>query len=382
LRLFCFYCIIYSMKIKTTLLLLAAFVCFIPTYSHAQVKGMWVVRYSLTSPQNVKRIVRSASQAGITDLFVQFYAKGEAYYDSKIIPTAGCVTKNFDPLALMLKECKLYGIRMHAWINVYFVWSSDQRPRDRRHAYYRGDTWFAADSEFRSLKDYTQAELTRKNLEGVYLSPASYDVKQYVRELVREILLRYDVDGIHLDYVRYGKLDCSYDISSRTSFYNQYKVDPAQFFSGNPGLKPYWDTWFQWRMYHISDLVSQLKMDIVSFNPWVKLSAAVKPDPVEARVGFGQDWPNWLLNRWVDFVVIMDYSQDTETAVNLAKKAVQYRGAGQVYIGLGAWRDSMQGIMEKTKKLRRSGINDIVLFSYDGLAQRGISFEELKKRGF
>ncbi len=348
----------------------------------AQVKGMWVVRYALTSPAAARRIVERADQAGVTDLFVQFYAKGEAYYNSAFVPRAACVSKDFDPLAIMVRECKARKIRVHAWINVYFVWSSDQRPRDRRHAYYRNRDWFACDAAGRCLRDYTQAELNRIGTEGVFLSPANQEVKQYLRELVREILFKYDVDGIHLDYVRYPGLDYAYDIPNRTAFRAQYGVDPVRLLDGDPTLKPYWDTWFLWRMYQVTDLVAQLKIDIHQFNPWVKLSAAVKADPDEARVGFGQDWPSWLANRWVDFVVLMDYSQSTETVLRLAQKSARYKGRGAVYVGLGAWRDSMDGIMEKIYALRQAGLDDIVLFSYDGLAERGITFETLKQRGF
>lgn len=367
---------------KLSCIFLSLFVITLAYTTHAQVKGMWVVRYSLTSPAAAKRIVDRAAAAGVTDLFVQFYAKGEAYYNSAIIPHAACVTPGFDPLAIMIRECKAKKIKIHAWINVYFVWSSDQKPRDKRHAYYRKNDWFAADQSGRSLRDYRQAELTRGNLEGVYLSPASEDAKQYLRELVREILFKYDVDGVHLDYVRYGRLDYSYDPANRSAFKARYGIDPIKLLDGDPRLKPYWDTWFLWRMYQITDLVAQLKIDIHQFNPWMKLSAAVKPDPDEARTGFGQDWPSWLANDWVDFVVLMDYSQNTETVLRLAQKANRYKGRGQVYVGLGAWRDSMDGIMEKVHALRRAGIPDIVLFSYDGLAQRGITFETLKQRGF
>jgi uncharacterized lipoprotein YddW (UPF0748 family) len=343
---------------------------------------MWVVRYSLTSPAAAKKIVDRAASAGVTDLFVQFYAKGEAYYNSAIIPHAACVTPGFDPLAIMIRECKAKRIKIHAWINVYFVWSSDQKPKDKRHAYYKGKDWFGADQSGRSLRDFRQSELANATLEGVYLSPASEDAKQYLRELVREILFKYDVDGVHLDYVRYGRLDYSYDPANRAAFKARYGVDPIKLLDGDPALKPYWDTWFLWRMYQITDLVAQLKIDIHQFNPWMKLSAAVKPDPDEARTGFGQDWPSWLANDWVDFVVLMDYSQNTGTVVRLAQKAHRYKGRGGVYVGLGAWRDDMDGIMEKVHALRQAGIPDIVLFSYDGLAQRGITFETLKQRGF
>ncbi|MDI6739867.1 MAG: family 10 glycosylhydrolase [Candidatus Edwardsbacteria bacterium] len=343
---------------------------------------MWVIRYSLTSPAAAKKIVDRARQAGVTDLFVQFYARGEAYYNSAVIPHASCVRPDFDPLAIMIRECKAKGIKIHAWINVFFVWSSDQRPRDRRHAYYRDRDWFGADQAGRCLRDFTQSELARANLEGVYLSPANQDAKQYLRELVREILFKYDVDGVHLDYVRYGRLDYSYDPANRSAFKAQYGVDPLRLLDGDTRLKPHWDTWFLWRMYQITDLVAQLKIDIHQFNPWMKLSAAVKPDPDEARVGFGQDWPSWLANDWVDFVVLMNYSQSTETVLRLARKAYRYKGRGEVYVGLGAWRDSIEGIMEKVFALRRAGIENIVLFSYDGLAERGITFETLKQRGF
>jgi uncharacterized lipoprotein YddW (UPF0748 family) len=372
------------MTIKTTMirtgLILALLAAAAPAL--AQVKGAWVVRYSLTSPQSVRKIAEQSARAGITDLFVQFYARGEAYYDSRIAPRAPVVSRDFDPLKLMAGECKSRGIRLHAWINVYFVWSSDQKPRSRDHAYYRGPRWFAADASGRSLRDYSQWELARNNLEGVYLSPASAEVKLYIRSLAQEIVLKYDVDGIHLDYVRYGHIDFSYDPSSRLGFYQAYTVDPVRFFDGDPRLKPYWNTWYLWRLHQITELVAWMKADIAKTSPWVRLSAAVKPDPDEARLGFGQDWPGWLANGWLDFAVLMNYSSDTKTVVRLAQKAYRYKGRGEVYIGLGAWRDSPEGIVEKTRQLRRLGMGDVVLFSYDGLAERKIDLERLRQMGF
>jgi uncharacterized lipoprotein YddW (UPF0748 family) len=366
------------------LILLLALVCpeKADSGSPVGVKGLWVVRYSLNSPQNVRKIAEQAEEAGITDLFVQFYAKGEAYYPSRVAPSVPVVTGSFDPLKLMVKECKQRGIRIHAWINVYFVWSSDQRPSSPKHAYYRGSRWFAADAGGRSLKDYSQWELTKNGLEGVYLSPACPDVKAYIRSLVQEIILRYDVDGIHLDYVRYGHIDFSYDPSSRLGFYQAYTVDPVRFFDGDPRLRSYWDAWYRWRLHQITELVAWIKNDIATASPWVKLSAAVKPDPDEARLGFGQDWPNWLASGWLDFAVLMDYSPDAKAVVRLAQKAYRYKGRGDIYIGLGAWRDSPEGIVDKALQLRRLGMDNIVLFSYDGLAERKIDLVRLRQMGF
>lgn len=346
------------------------------------VKGLWVVRYSLTSPQRIVQIAEEARRAGITDLFVQFYAKGEAYYHSRVAPRAAVVTSNFDPLTTMVRECRRRGLRLHAWLNIYFAWSSDQKPLDRNHVYYRGSRWFAADAGGRSLRDYNQWELSQNSLEGVYLSPASPEVKTYIRDLIKELITRYDVDGVHLDYIRYGHLNFSYDPSSRLGFYQAYTVDPVRFFDGDPKLRPYWETWFLWRLYQINELVAGIKADMLAISPWMRLSAAVKPDPDEARLAFGQDWPSWLGNGWIDFVVLMDYSPDTKVVLNLAQKAWRYRGRGDIYVGLGAWRDSPEGIVEKALKLRAQGLKNIVLFSYDGLSERKISLERLRDMGF
>ncbi len=340
------------------------------------------MRYSLTSAENVSRIVAQAAEAGFTDLFVQCYARGEAYYPSQVAPTVPTLPRGFDPLGQAVREGRRRGLRIHAWINVYFVWSSDGKPQSPYHAYYRNQAWFAGDAGGRSLRDYSQWELSRNGLEGVYLSPANQEVKAYIRSLVQEIVLKYDVDGIHLDYIRYGHLDFSYDPASRWGFYRAYTVDPIRFFEGDPRLRPYWSAWYQWRLQQISELVAAIKADISTISPWVKLSAAVKPDPDEARLGFGQDWPTWLTNGWLDMAVIMNYSPDTEAVLRLAQKAYKCKGRGSIYIGLGAWRDSPQGIVDKALRLRRSGMPDIVLFSYDGLAQRRIDLRQLKKMGF
>jgi hypothetical protein len=49
---------------------------------------------------------------------------------------------------------------------------------------------------------------------------------------------------------------------------------------------------------------------------------------------------------------------------------------------LGAWRDSPEGIVDKALQLRRLGMDNIVLFSYDGLAERKIDLVRLRQMGF
>src|SRR5579872_6535259 len=97
---------------------------------HAQsdeVRGLWVLRTSLTSPGSIENVVRTAQANGFNTLLVQVRGRGEAYYQSAIEPRAMELDgqpASFDPLALTLQLAHRAGLRVHAWINVDLVSSA------------------------------------------------------------------------------------------------------------------------------------------------------------------------------------------------------------------------------------------------------------------
>ncbi|MBQ7868510.1 MAG: family 10 glycosylhydrolase [Clostridia bacterium] len=140
--------------------------------------GMWVW------PQNVNRrgaecVVRSCRQAGVTDLF--FLTKGlsgEASYHSRFAP---CSYER-DLLREITDCAHRYGMRVHAWFtSTCDARYKQQHPESGRCHFVRG-----RDRELISLRD-----------EG-YL--------HYMETIIREVCSRYEVDGLHLDYIRYNHL--------------------------------------------------------------------------------------------------------------------------------------------------------------------------------
>src|SRR5947208_111151 len=72
-----------------------------------EVRGVWVVRTELGSPQAVSRVVRVAGANGLNTLFVQCRGRGDAYYCSTLEPRAQLLegsSPQFDPLAQMVQE--------------------------------------------------------------------------------------------------------------------------------------------------------------------------------------------------------------------------------------------------------------------------------------
>ena len=169
----------------------------------APVQGIWVVRHSITSPQKVREVVNFARQNGYTDLFVQVRGRGDAYYNSKLVPRSNLLPKSgYDPLSDIISLAHSQGIRVHAWVNMYLSWSAKQLPKDPKHLINLHPDWVEVNGRGKSDMEFIpQNGLNGR--EGVYLSPLNDDVNQHLLQVITEIVSHYDVDGIHMDYIRF-----------------------------------------------------------------------------------------------------------------------------------------------------------------------------------
>jgi len=151
-------------------------------------------------------MVDDAERAGVTDLIVQVRGRGDAYYASRYAPAPPDLARAwkrsevFDPLALVLEEAHQKGMRVHAWLNVYLVWGRGRPPEG--HVVRTHPEWIAQDVDGNPMNSYSFHALTRAMTEGVYLDPGNPEVMHHFTDIVRELVGRYPVDGMHLDYVR------------------------------------------------------------------------------------------------------------------------------------------------------------------------------------
>src|SRR5262245_32954747 len=180
-------------------------------------RGMWVLRTSLTSPSSIATMVDAAKAAGMNTLLVQVRGRGEAYYKSDLEPRASELAKqpeSFDPLQTTLDLAHKAGMRVHAWVNVNLVSSASILPRSRDHVAYRHPEWLmtprALANDLRKVDPKSPAYIgtlsrwVHANIdttEGLYLSPVTAEAQAYSVSVIRELVDRYAVDGLHLDYI-------------------------------------------------------------------------------------------------------------------------------------------------------------------------------------
>jgi uncharacterized lipoprotein YddW (UPF0748 family) len=359
-----------------------------------ETRAIWVVRHAITTPGRVDQIVQIASELNMNTLLVQVRGRGDAYYDTDLSPRAedlGGTPNDFDPLYRIIARAHAAGIEVHAWINVFLVWSAGQPPASPLHVVNSHPDWIAMRADGQSLVEMLPEDFEEQHLEGMYLAPGNPEVRRYIRDIVREIVTKYNVDGIHLDYIRYPEPTVGFDPASRTAFDREFGVDPIEIEAPDstflavfgadkiPDLRA---RWIQWKKDQITNLVRDLKNDLVQMGRSTKLTAAVIADQQAALNRYNQDWPRWLREGLIDAAVPMCYGKSTPIVERQLEGAMSLPTQRQVWAGIAIYNEGARDAVAKIRKARALGVDGIALFSYDSLLGRAGYMRQLKTWAF
>jgi uncharacterized lipoprotein YddW (UPF0748 family) len=346
-----------------------------------ETRALWVVRHAITTPGRVDRVADLARQVNVNTLLVQVRGRGDAYYESDLAPRAEeleAAGPDFDPLDRIVRQGHAAGLEVHAWINVFLVWSRGEPPQSALHVVNAHPDWISVRSNGQRLVEMLPQEFEADRLEGMYLAPGNPEVRRHLRDIVHEIVTRYAVDGIHLDYVRYPEPGVGYDPATRTAFMREYGIDPAQFeqpdsalidLVGPEGILDLRAKWDEWKRAQVTDLVRDLRRDLDLIRPGIKLTAAVIADQAQARGRYEQDWPAWLREGTIDAVIPMTYSPSTPIVVRQLEAARAIPTDRHVYAGIAIYNEGARDAADKIRKARALGVDGIALFSYDRLQE-------------
>ena len=340
-----------------------------------EVRGIWIPRWSIDDYQNIFATL----DGRFNHVFLQVFALGEAYYPSRIVPSK---RRDDKWLRDFLMAAHARKIKVSAWINVFYSWGYAPRSKDLRHPINMHPNWYVHDAAGNSILSLGIDALRRRGIEGYYLAPASVQVRDYLYEIVDELMDNYEFDGVHLDYCRYPGRDFMYDVALRSKYMREHCIDPVDL--SQPEYDYRYGTWGHtelqrhWREFARADLtqfIGELRARLVVKSPAPVLSVAVKPDHRVARRDFQQDWPQWVDQNLVDFVCLMAYSNNIEHILTEAAAAVD--DPGRVLVGLGIYRLSPARIRVQVKSVAARPFRGVVLFSYEELRKNTVFLDAL-----
>ena len=370
-----------------------------------EVRALWVVRTSLVSPAAITSMVTAARAAGFNALLVQIRGRGDAYYASRVEPRASTLAAqpaSFDPLALVLRQGHAAGLKVHAWVNVNLVADAGDVPTNGRHVVNRHPEWLMVPADLATsigdprgpafvptLTSWTRSQ--SGSVEGLYTSPISEHARDYVVDVVRDLVSRYQVDGVHFDYVRYPgpAFDCSREalrafkaeVSRSLPGQERRALDRAERSNALAWIQRYPARWEDFRRLRLTSLMQRLRDVVKQKRPRALVSAAVVPDSATAITSRFQDWPGWMAKGLLDVLCPMAYSTDDAVfrrQVAYARNAARGR---PVWAGIGAYRLTGDQALTQIQAARRLGVDGVILFSYDSLVNPSRGSDNLARIG-
>lgn len=255
---------------------------------NGQFKGMGTERMQKTLTYQLDELKKD----GCNVIIFQVRPECDALYESSIEPWSYYLTGEqgsrpypyWDPLQWMIEQCHKRGMELHAWINPYRAKTKAAHVNAVNHVVVQHPEW-----------TFQYDGLT-------LLNPALKQCRDYICQVVKDIVDRYDVDGLHID-----------------DYFYPYPVpgvaipDKANFQANNYGLENQGD----WRRLNVNLFIEQLYQTVHSAKPWVKVGISPfgiyrnqKNDPNGSRTNGLQNYDDlyadvllWDREGWMDYCV-------------------------------------------------------------------------------
>lgn len=352
----------------------------------AMSKGVWVTVFSkekvLYSKEGVTRLVDACKSAGIDEIYLQVYQSGKAYYDSQLGDRSKyeemLKSCGVDPIDLLLREARENKIKVFAWVNLLSLGQNDKADIVKEF----GEGVLTRDQYLRPSGRANPNESDKYYLreEQLFLEPGDQRVAGYLIAVVEEVVNKYPLfSGVHLDYVRYPmtvpfipgarftKFGLSYGFGKENMehFREWMGMDPLK------GLKDERDyaQWDDWRRNQVTSLVRRINKRLKEKSADFLVSAAVIPASERAYSSMFQDWPYWLEEGILDYVVLMNYTLDPQLTKEIVRSSVGLRQKGKVYVGIGLhlMKDDPQVFFEQCKIIKNLSADGLALFPYDDI---------------
>lgn len=335
----------------------------------AEIRSLWVVPWDVADRESIDAMIADAILAHQNEILIEVRYRSDAMYQTNRggnrypnpePPSYIIKEDGFDPLGYAIEKAKPYGLKIQAWVVVFNATPTLQRYLDINYIYKHKSHWIT----------WTQNSpmIDAKEQFGFFIDPGIPEVQEYLLDVFSDIVLGYpELDGLHLDYIRYPNLKLGYHPTSKAR-YQIAKIENRRL------------SWNDWRKSLVTDFVRDLRARIKTINPNILLTAAVFADLTDAHNAYAQEWDIWLQEGIIDIAYPMAYHLNFETFKKQMQRQEIAGYKDKIIVGLRAWdaggkslkaeicpKYNVYHIRDRIDFVRDEGFAGIALFSYSGI---------------
>lgn len=292
-----------------------------------EMRAVWITTaYGLDWPQAVYD--KAAQQKQYTDyldkfkalninaVFVQIKGMGDAFYKSPFEQWSSVITgtkdkdPGYDVLKFMLDEAHARGIEFHAWLNPYRI-----------------ATRTSSATAYPSLHSSIKPEWVVSHEKIQIYNPALPEVRQRLSDIVKDIITKYDVDGIHFD-------DYFYPDPSSAGTMISDKTDFDKYGTGFVSIEDF-------RRDNVNKAIKAVHDIIVATRPEVVFSVSPAASNVYNYNTLYADVSKWNQEGWLDITIPQLYQQIGATTNDFKERLQwwhQFRYQAPMMVGYGYYR--------------------------------------------
>jgi uncharacterized lipoprotein YddW (UPF0748 family) len=296
--------------------------------------------------------IRRLAENGFTAILPNMLWGGAAYYPSEVLPAASDVAERGDAVAQCLAACRKYGVEMHVWkVNYNIGWRAPKTFVERMRAEGRLQVMFDGSSR------------------EPWLCPSHPANQQLEIDSMVEVATKYDVHGVHFDYIRYPGPEGCFCPGCRERFEKAVGAAVPEWPSGVRKDDALRAKWLDFRREQITRVVAEVHRRVKAVRPACRVSAAVFRNWPLDRDSVGQDWKVWCDRGYLDFVCPMDYTPSDAQLEQWVTEQRKWAGRVPCYPGIGAavWPQPNDAakVIEQVNVTRRLETGGFTIFEYN-----------------
>ena len=308
-----------SISYRTRLFLLTVLLPFVilpqnlisQTYPKHEMRAVWIATVNnIDWPSNpglsadeqkneMIQLLDLMKEYNLNTVVFQVRPAADAFYTSPLEPWSQWLSGEqgkapepyYDPLGFVIGECRKRGIDVHAWLNPYRAVTDTANVTALDHITRIHPEWFLTYGK------------------TIYFDPGLQETRDYVSNVVSDVVRRYDIDAIHMDDYFYPYRISNVNFPDDTSFYKYSR-----------GYSP--EQRDEWRRDNVNLIIKQLDDSIKAIKPWVEFGISPfgvwrnrDKDTLGSATQAGvtnyddlyADILLWQKNGWIDYVTPQIY---------------------------------------------------------------------------
>ncbi len=295
---------------------------------------------------------------GMTDILTNVLWPDMAHYDSNVLAKSRVAKLHGDPLAECIRAARRYRLKVHAWKVCWRVNGSSPEALKR-------------------FRDERRLQVSDAGKVLNWLCPSHPANRKLELAAVAEVAKLYNIDGVHLDYIRYPDSHACYCEGCRRRFLAAtgavVRSWPAGAKTGETGR-----AYNRWRILQISSFVAQCRQVLQRTDRRIKLSAAVYGKYPSCVASVAQDWSAWMKSGLLDFICPMDYTEDNASFRSYVREqknlSQPYRTRLVPGIGVTATESRLDAVqvIDQVLELRNAGAEGFALFDLNTVLESEI----------